>query len=276
MTVKIPVRSVRFGFDDMHHPVWSRKPEFAISANAVSLLMPYAEPYVARSVRKVLPKVPQHLRGDARAYVRQEAQHFLQHRTFNAVIAGHYPGVSRIERWMDKSFSFIERRSSEQFNVAYAAGFETVAYCAARWVDRHADELFPGAEEGPASLFLWHLAEEVEHKGVAIDVYRSIGGTTFTYVLAMITSMLMLAWFSVLGVVAMLWSERRLFHPIAHFRMIKWSLSFLFGLLPAMAISALPGHHPNDLVDPVRLQGWINGRFDGFDDLGVNVPSSRP
>ncbi len=46
--------------------------------------------------------------------------------------------------------------------------------------------------------------------------------------------------------------------PVAHLRLIAWSLSFVFCALPVMAVSALPGHHPRDLVDPAGLEHWLD------------------
>ena len=39
--------------------------------------------------------------------------------------------------------------------------------------------------EGIESLFLWHALEESEHKAVAFDVYRAIGGSERTRILTM-------------------------------------------------------------------------------------------
>jgi hypothetical protein len=39
--------------------------------------------------------------------------------------------------------------------------------------------------------------------------------------------------------------------------MLQWTISFVFELLPAMAVSALPGHHPSKLVDPPFYGQWL-------------------
>ena len=100
-------------------------------------------------------------------------------------------------------FAWLWKRRSREFSVAFAAAFETVAFTASRWVDSRADRLFRGAEAVPASLFLWHLAEEAEHKRVAFDVYRAIGGRRRTYVGAMVASVAVLALFVLLSTLVM-------------------------------------------------------------------------
>jgi uncharacterized protein len=269
----LPLRRVRFALPTVAELVWSVKPELAIAANSVSLLMPFVEPYVVHSIRNCAKLLDPPLAGEALAFVRQESQHHTQHRIFNGVLTDRYPGLNRIETWMGRTFRFLEAHTSARFGAAFAAGFETVAFSAARWVETHADDVLLGADPAGASLFLWHLAEEVEHKTVAADVYRAIGGKRPLYAVAMVLSAVLLAWFSVLGTLTMFWHERRLLRPVAHFRMLIWSLTFLFVLLPIMAVSVLPAHDPRDLVDPYRLRSWITGAFDGVDNMGVQVLS---
>lgn len=244
------VRRVRFTWADDFDPIWTARPELAIAADAVSLLMPFVEPYVVDSVSDAVDDLDDSLAVEARSFVRQERQHHAQHRRFNEVVVRSFPGLRHIERAMAWTFALLRRRCSARFGLAFAAGFETVAFSAARWTARRQSALFDGADPEATSLFLWHLAEEVEHKGVAHDVYAATGGGRVRYVLAMTMSMLLLAGFTTMGTLSMSWSTRRIFHPVAHVRMLVWSISFLFELFPNMFISALPGHHPDDFVDP--------------------------
>ncbi|MCU1452869.1 MAG: hypothetical protein JWN46_1015 [Acidimicrobiales bacterium] len=254
----LPTRSIRFVYPDDMDPLWSRRrPEFACAANSVSLLMPYVEPYVVKSVRAALPDLDEDLRAQARAYLDQEKAHHVQHRRLNDLLTRRYPRLQRLERLMRRTFAWLGRRRSPAFNLAFAAGFETVAYSSARWTDKHLRELFAGAHPLPATLFLWHLAEEVEHKSVAYDVQRATGGKRLTYALGMVVSMLLLAGFSVAGTLVMLREEGLLFSPRAHARLLKWSVSFVFELFPTMLVSALPGHHPSMLADPPFLGRWL-------------------
>ena len=87
-----------------------------------------------------------------------------------------FPGLRRIERLMAWTFGWLRRHTSDRFGLAFAAGFETVAFTAARWTAKRQQSLFAGADVQPSALFLWHLAEEVEHKAVAHDVYEATGG----------------------------------------------------------------------------------------------------
>ena len=266
----LPIRRVRFEWPDDLNPVWTPKvPELAIAANAVSMLMPHTEPYVVTSTRAALGErliEDQGLAAEAQAYLTQEAQHHAQHRKLNDLLIAHYPALGRVDQANAWVFRKLRRRST-RFGLAFAAGFETIAFVAARWVDRR-QSLLRDAEPVAATLFLWHLAEEVEHKRVAFDVYQATGGGRLRYAWAMIVAALTLSIGSLVGTVTMLAGERRLFSPTAWFRLIGWSLSFIFVALPVMVISALPGHHPDQLVDPVGLEHWL----DNLDPETSTVP----
>lgn len=259
MPEHLPIRRVRFEWPDDLEPVWTPAvPEFAIAANAVSMLMPHAEPYVVASARSAVvdrmvddPELAQR----AQAYLTQEAQHHAQHQRFNHLLVARYPRLGRVDRIFAWAFARLRRRSTA-FGLAFAAGFETIAFVAARWVDDHPG-LLRGAEPTAATLFLWHLAEEVEHKRVAHDVYRASGGGRIRYAWAMTVAALVLAIGSWCASLVMLAGEGRLWRPSAHVRLAAWSLSFIFAAVPVMVVSALPGHHPDQLVDPAGLEHWL-------------------
>jgi len=256
----LPRRRVRFQWPQGQSPVWTPQlPELAIAANAVSLLMPHAEPYAVASVRAALAEdlvTDPDVVTSASGYATQEAQHHAQHRRFNERLSVRYAGLARLERWFRWAFARLRRRST-MFGLAFAAGFETIAFVSARWVDQH-QSLLRDAEPTAATLFLWHLAEEVEHKAAAHDVYEAAGGGRLRYAVAMTTAAMILAFGSLAGTWTMLAAERRLFSPVAHVRLVKWSLSFIFVAVPVMVVSALPGHHPRHLVDPAGLEHWLD------------------
>jgi uncharacterized protein len=227
-------------------------PELSAVANAVSLAMPSVEPYVVASVRKVFDQLPPELATRAREYCSQEASHHAQHRKFNEALREVTPSVRFVERLNERIYGFLRTRSTM---------FEAVAYSIARWFDPRIERFFDGATEGPAKLFLWHLAEEVEHKGIAFDVYRAVGGKRRTYVFATIVSLLLLALSTVIGTVLGLFSQRRWWNPLSWARLVIWTISYLFVALPLLAVSVTKDHHPDDLIDPVTLPWWLR-RYD--------------
>jgi len=276
-------RRVRFEYSEDFNPQWHPLlPELACVANSVSMMMPHAEPYVAKSVRATIEHLDADTADEARRFVAEELQHHVEHRRFNRAVLAEQPSLDRLDRLMAWTFDKLATRSLA-FNTGFAAGFETIAYAVARWVEGRLGELFDGADDEAASLFLWHLAEEIGHKSVAFDAFHQFSGRRRTYVAAMVTAMVVLGCFVTAGTVQMLWCQGRFFRPIAHWRMLKWTMSFVFEMLPAMVVSALPGHHPSDLVDPAFYEQWL-AHFDADDgslpvwsaDLGLDLEVPEP
>ena len=240
---------------------WHRSaPELAFAANSISLLMPYVEPYIVRSVRAVLDDVDAPLRARAVEFMEEELAHHVEHRRFNAALAAECAGIRRVERWAARAYRWLGRTRSRRFNVAFAASSEAIAFAIARWVDAHVALLFDDADPEVADLYLWHLAEEVGHKSVAFDVFEAVDGSRRRYALTAAVSLALLVPLSFAGTMAMLVSTRRWRSPLAWLRLAGWSLSLAFTVLPMLASSCLPGHHPSALADPGYLVQWRRGR----------------
>ena len=265
-------------FDVMWTP---QAPEFACAANAVSLLMPSIEPFFVKSVRAVLPQLPPEVQAEAKTYVSQEAQHHKQHVVFNELLIARYPMLQSLDQLMKAVFGWLSRSRSPGFNLAFAACAETVAFSAARWAAARRTELFTGADNVAATLFLWHLAEEVEHKSAAFDVYLAfVSGNAersgpsqprrrpaqlVRYFLTMLATIAVIVPFILVGTVVLLAYERRLFWPVSWLRLFRWSVMFAFEALTNLGMSLFPKHHPSDLVDPPWFQVWL-AEFDAADE----------
>jgi uncharacterized protein len=260
--VQLTERRIRFEFADDFEPMWSPAlPETAIASNAISLLMPHVEPWVASAVRDGSEEQHETLRDQARSFAFQESQHHAQHRRLNDQLMERYRGLRGLDRLMNATFSVLRRRSSPAFAQAFATGFETMAFGGARWVDSHLGWLFGEADPVPSSLMLWHLAEEVEHKTVAWDVYKGNGGGRLRYLVGALTSLFLLTTFAAAASVVMLWGERRILNPIAWGRLIGWSVTVMFEMLSILAASLQGGHHPSQLTDPAWFGAWL-GTYD--------------
>lgn len=258
----LPVRRIAFAYPDDFEPVWiPARPELACAANSISLLMPYAEPYFVRAVRAALPELPEPLAERTRTYLAQEQSHYAQHRRFNDLIRARWPSVQRVERWMERCCLWLSRTRSLRFNLAFAAASETMAFGIARWIEPRASLQFLGAEPVAATLFLWHLAEEVEHKTAAFDVYQAVDGSRLRYAFAGVLALALLGWFTFSGTITMLFAAGRGWRPTTYLRLLVLSISLAFVLLPTLLASVVPGHHPRDFADPVLLPAWL-GQFD--------------
>lgn len=258
-------RRIRFEYPANTNPMWTpRRPEFSCAANSVSLMMPAIEPYFIRSVRRgwAGSAVDADLGPTVEAYLTQEGQHFGQHLVFNRFLFDRYRGVERLEGWIRATYRWLESSRSAEFSLAFAASSEMMAYSAARWAASRRHELFDGADEVTSSLFLWHLAEEVEHKSVAHDVYRAAVArsvrSTAVYLGAMAVALALVMVFVFAGTTVMLAAERRLWNPVSWIRLTWWAMWFAFELLTNLALSVFPSFHPTQLVDPAFYLNWLD------------------
>lgn len=267
----LPVRRVNFEYPDDFDPLWApHLPEFAALANGVSLGMPYAEPLFIRAVRMAMPDLDEDLAARTETYIKQEVGHYTQHKRLNDLVAAHHPGVLRLQRWMDACAKWVSRRS-KRFNIAYAAGGETISYGVARWTEQNLRKLMDRSEPVAATLFLWHLAEEIEHKSSTYDVFEATDGKKRWYALAMAMGFVSISVFALVGAIIQLWGNKRLRYPITWFRLLRISGSLAFTLLPVMVVSTLPGHHPRQFADPVFLRQWIHE----YDEATGTMPLYR-
>lgn len=253
----LPVRRVSFEYPDDFDPMWCpHLPEFAAAANAISLGMPYAEPLFIKVIKTTYDDIDPELRARSETYVKQETGHHTQHKHFNDLVNARYPATARVQRWMKASTDWVWR-APPKFRVAFTAAGETISYGVARWTEAHLGQLMDDADPVPATLFCWHLAEEIEHKANTYDVFEATDGNRLRYAWAAFLAFTSILVFTAIATVVQLWYEKRLRYPVTWWRLAKLSVSLAFELVPTLVVSSLPGHHPSDFTDPVYLPRWL-------------------
>lgn len=152
----------------------------------LSGLFPDGEDFFVRTVRHYRDEITDsELKRDVAGFIGQEATHGREHRALNRRLAElGYPTL-RIERFTEKGLAFRERVMSPAANLAATAALEhfTAALAETILEDPEARALIGDNEV--RKLFLWHALEESEHKAVAFDVYRTVGGSERTRVVTM-------------------------------------------------------------------------------------------
>lgn len=176
----ITVRRLRFEYPDGVDPVvYEGKPEESYLTVGLSLLLPYLEPYLIRSMRQARPLVKDAtLLAEIDLFNGQEGQHYRQHIAFNEAVR--VPGADKVralEARVDADYHRFTKERSLRWNLAYAEGFEAYTSALARFSfdSGMLDRLHPQVRD----LFSWHLIEELEHRTVAFDVYDKVCGGYF-------------------------------------------------------------------------------------------------
>lgn len=145
--------------------------------SALSMSFPVGEQYFIDSVRAGLKELPEDQRarwaGEVQGFVGQEATHRRIHGLFN----GHLEKMGYE--------NVLERRASRRIqanayrevriHVAATAATEHLTAIFADWMLCHPMAL-EGAEPRLQTLWLWHAAEESEHRSTAFDIYQALGG----------------------------------------------------------------------------------------------------
>ena len=145
--------------------------------SALSMSFPVGEQYFMDSVRSGLKTLPeperQKFAQEVQGFVGQEATHRRIHSLFN----GHLAKLgfkNDIERRALKRLKANAHRDV-RIHVAATAATEHFTAIFADWMLHHPEAL-DGAEPRLKTLWLWHSAEESEHRNTAFDIYQAISG----------------------------------------------------------------------------------------------------
>jgi uncharacterized protein len=147
-------------------------------AAGLSAVFPDGEDFFVRSVRHFRDQITDpELRRQVAGFIGQEAMHGREHRAFNDRLDELGYPTKRFERLTKKGLAIRERLLSPTSNLAATAALEHFTATLAEMVltDEQVRGMFGHQEV--KNLFLWHALEESEHKAVAFDVYKAVGGS---------------------------------------------------------------------------------------------------
>lgn len=174
----LPVRRLLIDLDTPVPRHWCGGDAFLTALfNALSMSFPVGEQFFIDSVREgagLLPAEQQAAwRDTLRGFIGQEATHRHIHGQFNALIQQHglvNHWASRVKARM-RSLAGADPRHA----LAATAAYEHFTALLAEWLLAH-PELLAHTEPRLRVLWLWHSAEEAEHKSSAFDLYHAVGG----------------------------------------------------------------------------------------------------
>jgi len=146
--------------------------------NALSMSFPVGEQFFMDSVRNgfkaLLPEQQEQFRGEVQGFVGQEATHRRLHALYN----GHLERLGLVNAWDARARERLKMLEGQDVRhwVAITAANEHFTAILADFL-LHNPDLLGNEDPRLVTLWLWHSAEESEHKCTAFDLYQALGGT---------------------------------------------------------------------------------------------------
>ncbi|MBL4867729.1 MAG: metal-dependent hydrolase [Pseudomonadales bacterium] len=181
--VDITPRKPNFGTFQNLNKYWAMgNPAVSFGQSLFSMVIPEGEKFFIRSVNAVRDQVtdPQTLE-DIKGFAKQEGIHSKYHIVFNDNLVRHGLNVDRVTRYSKRMFNITEKLFSKKAALAVTVFAEHLTAMGAAMEFRF-PELTEDTHPEADAFWRWHAAEEMEHKSVAFDVYKQVGGSYFTRV----------------------------------------------------------------------------------------------
>jgi predicted metal-dependent hydrolase len=144
---------------------------------ALTSIFPEGEKQFVLSVRHFQDRVtdPKQMK-EVRAFIGQESHHAHTHQNFNEQIEEQwgYP-ISEFVQSQANRQKRVHRKFSKEAQLGLTSALEHLTAILSNQIIINRKILEVDYPEF-AELFTWHAIEEIEHKGVAFDLYKTIGG----------------------------------------------------------------------------------------------------
>ena len=146
--------------------------------NALSMSFPVGEQFFIDAVRKGFDALPadkqETFRKEVQGFIGQEATHRRLHSLYNA----HLEKLGLVNEWAPRARERLQMMEGIDVRhwLGITAANEHFTAIMADWMLSNPDLL---GEQDPrlVTLWLWHSAEESEHKSTAFDLYQALGGS---------------------------------------------------------------------------------------------------
>ncbi len=160
--------------------------------NTFSILIPPGERFFIQSVRNYADRVddPEFAKL-VQAFIQQEGHHTRAHNDFNAHFAAHGIDVKREEAYAARVMESASRWLPKKIQLGITVFFEHLTATGAHVLFAE-PELAKHMHPEALRFWRWHAAEELEHKAVAFDLLRKVGGGYLTRMVSVVVGLL---WF---------------------------------------------------------------------------------
>ena len=145
---------------------------------AMSAVFPDGEDFFVRSVRHYRSEITDPvLKRQVAGFIGQETMHGREHRALNNRLSELGYPTKFFERLTKRGLALRTRYAPPVANLAATAALEHFTATLAELLLTNAEVRGEFDHTDLESMYLWHALEESEHKAVAFDVYKAVGGS---------------------------------------------------------------------------------------------------
>lgn len=226
----------------------------------LSATFPPGEDFFVRSVRHYADRVTDPvLSAQVRGFIGQEVTHGREHRELNRRLQEMGYPTHRVSRFVKWALADATRRAPAILCLSYTAALEhyTATIASALLSKPEAQRLL--GETEVRNILLWHALEETEHKAVAFDVFRAVGGSERVRRLGFTIQTVGLLGLVLVATCLSLLGDRAAYHPVRLWRSIaalRHSPFLERDVIDRLRDYRRDGFHPDDHDDTELLAQW--------------------
>ena len=275
-TADVPVRPMEFEQYVADLPKYFANGDIIMShvLATLSSTFPEGEKFFVRSVASARDQIsdPQ-LLADIDGFIGQEEMHGREHQVLNERLAQHGYPTRGIDSYVRGLYWVRERIQTKKVNLAFTAALEhyTATLAELLLTDEQARQAV--GRRGARDILTWHALEESEHKAVAFDVYKAVGGgEPMRIVVMVLTDLLFILETSIMGVVSLLKDREAWRQPVRLARSVANLRHSPFVSMRALRILAQyhrPGFHPFDRDTKQLIAEWRQALFGDDGELNA-------
>jgi predicted metal-dependent hydrolase len=226
---------------------------------------PDGEKFFIESVKAFEKEVSDpHLSAQLLAFVQQEAQHSIQHRLYNDVFVDQNTKEllakqqTKQEEKRRSAVASSQSGSSKLSNLASTVAFEHLTAVFTDQLLRNRN-LTAGMSAFVRPLWIWHAIEETEHKAVAFDIYKNVGGGYWRRIWCYLLAVLGYPCGIALIQVFLLYQEGKLLDIrdcIRYLRFMLGANGLVRPMLPGLLLYFRRSFHPWQLDNRALVEQW--------------------
>jgi len=259
------LRKVEIDFSDARVDWAAGDPEYAHLFNGISSMVPYLEVMLNKAVRGAKSRLREdetELRREADRFCWQEGRHTKLHLQFNEHLQRTYPWLEADQARIRADFERFWTVKGHKFTLAYSEGFETYGPILTELLFEGSGSRLDDWDEPTVYLWLWHFAEEYEHRMVCHDLFDRLYASNVYRVYGLLYALVHLYGYSLKVAWKMIGTDLetgrlrgRLRTRLRFLRVVGMLVGFL---LPRLARAMLPGYDPSAIPPPRRSMEFLD------------------